>query len=141
MEHTTEGQILEVLRDPDCGTLYSEVKGERKARARPLSMDDLFVCWATTPEGGDQYRLMPLGSMRLVDMEGAVRWLQTFMRPNLLRQAFEWLYCLVVFRLMDGETTVRAIQDTDGRGGKKESIPRARSRVGTFAGTLHNPAR
>ena len=38
-------------------------------------------------------------------------------------------------------TKTAQTQDTDGRGGKKESMPRARSRVGTFAGTLYNPAR
>ena len=32
-------------------------------------------------------------------------------------------------------------QDTDGRGGTKNSRPRARARVGTSAGTLHSPAR
>ena len=116
MEHTTEGQILEVLKDPDNGVLYSEVKGERTVRARPLALTDEFICWFTTPEGADEYRLKPLGSMRLVDMEAALRWLQTYTKPNLLRQAFEWVYCLLVHRLVDGDTTVRNIQDSDGRG-------------------------
>ena len=115
METATKGTALSVVKDPTDGTLVMPDCKWRKTTGRRLALGDQFICWYDE-DGVDEYRLVTLGSMCLVDFDAAMRWYYYYTERNLLTQSLMWLMALTMGRLMDGTTTIGGIRDAYGRG-------------------------